>query len=120
MTVADAVCQTVYTTELQKATTPEVVKSEYDRYDEDKYSYFPLYSVTALLVGEKLPPEAEIYVSYFFILTNKQEYKWITGFLLSILLTKKKKKHFSQDDPFKLKTGGIVDMKKVKDRNRDM
>ncbi|KAM4615905.1 splicing factor C9orf78 homolog [Polymixia lowei] len=24
------------------------------------------------------------------------------------------------DDPFKLKTGGVVDMKKVKDRNRDM
>uniref|UniRef100_A0AAX7SRZ2 Telomere length and silencing protein 1 homolog n=1 Tax=Astatotilapia calliptera TaxID=8154 RepID=A0AAX7SRZ2_ASTCA len=42
-------------------------------------------SVTALLVGEKLPPEAEI-----------------------------------ENDPFKLKTGGIVDMKKVKDRNRDM
>ncbi|KAG8012175.1 protein C9orf78-like protein [Nibea albiflora] len=42
-------------------------------------------SVTALLVGEKLPPEAEI-----------------------------------DNDPFKLKTGGVVDMKKVKDRNRDM
>lgn len=42
-------------------------------------------SVTALLVGEKLPPEAEL-----------------------------------DNDPFKLKTGGIVDMKKVKDRNRDM
>uniref|UniRef100_A0A3Q4AFY5 Uncharacterized protein n=1 Tax=Mola mola TaxID=94237 RepID=A0A3Q4AFY5_MOLML len=40
--------------------------------------------VTALLVGEKLPPEAEI-----------------------------------DNDPFKLKTGGVVDMKKVKDRNRD-
>uniref|UniRef100_A0A3P8T8Q8 Chromosome 9 open reading frame 78 n=1 Tax=Amphiprion percula TaxID=161767 RepID=A0A3P8T8Q8_AMPPE len=26
----------------------------------------------------------------------------------------------SQNDPFKLKTGGVVDMKKVKDRNRDM
>lgn len=25
-----------------------------------------------------------------------------------------------QNDPFKLKTGGVVDMKKVKDRNRDM
>ncbi|XP_016344960.1 uncharacterized protein C9orf78 homolog [Sinocyclocheilus anshuiensis] len=25
-----------------------------------------------------------------------------------------------EDDPFKLKTGGVVDMKKVKDRNRDM
>ncbi|KAJ8261371.1 hypothetical protein COCON_G00170940 [Conger conger] len=42
-------------------------------------------SVAALLVGEKLPLDAEI-----------------------------------EDDPFKLKTGGIVDMKKVKDRNRDM
>ncbi|XP_077417914.1 splicing factor C9orf78 homolog [Vanacampus margaritifer] len=42
-------------------------------------------SVTALLVGEKLPPEVEI-----------------------------------DNDPFKLKTGGVVDMKKVKDRNRDM
>ncbi|MBN3320143.1 TLS1 protein, partial [Atractosteus spatula] len=42
-------------------------------------------SITALLVGEKLPPEAEI-----------------------------------EDDPFKLKTGGVVDMKKIKDRNRDM
>ncbi|XP_061762667.1 splicing factor C9orf78 homolog [Nerophis ophidion] len=42
-------------------------------------------SVTALLVGEKLPPEAEI-----------------------------------DNDPFKLKTGGVVDMKTVKDRNRDM
>ncbi|KAJ8286873.1 hypothetical protein GJAV_G00044310 [Gymnothorax javanicus] len=42
-------------------------------------------SVVALLVGEKLPLEAEI-----------------------------------EDDPFKLKSGGIVDMKKVKDRNRDM
>ncbi|XP_015244671.1 telomere length and silencing protein 1 homolog [Cyprinodon tularosa] len=42
-------------------------------------------SITALLVGEKLPPEAEI-----------------------------------DNDPFKLKTGGVVDMKKVKDRNRDM
>ncbi|KAI4875538.1 hypothetical protein NFI96_032511 [Prochilodus magdalenae] len=40
--------------------------------------------MTALLVGEKLPPDAEI-----------------------------------EDDPFKLKTGGVVDMKKVKDRNRD-
>uniref|UniRef100_A0A671QWM0 Telomere length and silencing protein 1 homolog n=1 Tax=Sinocyclocheilus anshuiensis TaxID=1608454 RepID=A0A671QWM0_9TELE len=27
---------------------------------------------------------------------------------------------FIFDDPFKLKTGGVVDMKKVKDRNRDM
>lgn len=26
----------------------------------------------------------------------------------------------ADDDPFKLKTGGVVDMKKVKDRNRDM
>ncbi|KAG9354228.1 hypothetical protein AGOR_G00008770 [Albula goreensis] len=42
-------------------------------------------SVVALLVGEKLPLEAEI-----------------------------------EDDPFKLKTGGVVDMKKVKDRNRDI
>ncbi|XP_068617058.1 splicing factor C9orf78 homolog [Brachionichthys hirsutus] len=42
-------------------------------------------SVTALLVGEKLPPEDEI-----------------------------------DNDPFKLQTGGVVDMKKVKDRNRDM
>ncbi|XP_036385445.1 telomere length and silencing protein 1 homolog [Megalops cyprinoides] len=42
-------------------------------------------SVISLLVGEKLPLEAEI-----------------------------------EDDPFKLKTGGVVDMKKVKDRNRDM
>ncbi|KAK2902283.1 hypothetical protein Q8A73_012029 [Channa argus] len=42
-------------------------------------------SVTALLVGEKLPQEDEI-----------------------------------DNDPFKLKTGGVVDMKKVKDRNRDM
>ncbi|XP_056129987.1 splicing factor C9orf78 homolog isoform X1 [Lampris incognitus] len=42
-------------------------------------------SVTALLVGEKLPIGTEI-----------------------------------DDDPFKLKTGGVVDMKKVKDRNRDM
>ncbi|XP_006643473.1 splicing factor C9orf78 homolog [Lepisosteus oculatus] len=42
-------------------------------------------SITALLVGEKLPPESEI-----------------------------------EDDPFKLKTGGVVDMKKIKDRNRDM
>lgn len=42
-------------------------------------------SITALLAGEKLPPEAEI-----------------------------------ENDPFKLKTGGIVDMKNVKDRNRDM
>ncbi|KAG7489341.1 hypothetical protein JOB18_009548 [Solea senegalensis] len=42
-------------------------------------------SVTALLVGEKLPPDAEI-----------------------------------DNDPFKLKTGGVIDMKKVKDRNRDM
>ncbi|XP_065123253.1 splicing factor C9orf78 homolog [Paramisgurnus dabryanus] len=42
-------------------------------------------SITALLVGEKLPLEAEL-----------------------------------EDDPFKLKTGGVVDMKKVKDRNRDM
>ncbi|XP_023663683.1 splicing factor C9orf78 homolog [Paramormyrops kingsleyae] len=42
-------------------------------------------SIVSLLVGEKLPPEAEI-----------------------------------EDDPFKLKTGGVVDMKKVKDRNRDM
>ncbi|KAM3874016.1 splicing factor C9orf78 homolog [Diretmus argenteus] len=25
-----------------------------------------------------------------------------------------------EDDPFKMKTGGVVDMKKVKDRNRDM
>ncbi|KAG9281780.1 hypothetical protein AMEX_G347 [Astyanax mexicanus] len=41
-------------------------------------------SLTALLVGEKLPLEAEV-----------------------------------EDDPFKLKTGGVVDMKKVKDRNRD-
>ncbi|KAJ8339162.1 hypothetical protein SKAU_G00359480 [Synaphobranchus kaupii] len=41
-------------------------------------------SVAALLVGEKLPLDAE------------------------------------EDDPFKLKTGGVVDMKKVKDRNRDM
>ncbi|CAF90174.1 unnamed protein product [Tetraodon nigroviridis] len=42
-------------------------------------------SLTALLVGEKLPPEVEI-----------------------------------DNDPFKLKTGGVVDMKRVKDRNRDM
>lgn len=42
-------------------------------------------SVAALLVGEKLPLDADI-----------------------------------DDDPFKLKTGGVVDMKKVKDRNRDM
>uniref|UniRef100_A0AAY4AA00 TLS1 protein n=1 Tax=Denticeps clupeoides TaxID=299321 RepID=A0AAY4AA00_9TELE len=42
-------------------------------------------SIAALLVGEKLPLEAEI-----------------------------------EDDPFKLKTGGVVDMKKVKDRNRDL
>ncbi|XP_034025841.1 telomere length and silencing protein 1 homolog isoform X2 [Thalassophryne amazonica] len=42
-------------------------------------------SVSALLVGEKLPPEAEL-----------------------------------DNDPFKLKTGGVVDMKKIKDRNRDM
>lgn len=42
-------------------------------------------SLTALLVGEKLPPESDI-----------------------------------DNDPFKLKTGGVVDMKKVKDRNRDM
>ncbi|XP_076868005.1 splicing factor C9orf78 homolog [Brachyhypopomus gauderio] len=41
-------------------------------------------SLVSLLVGEKLPLEAEI-----------------------------------EDDPFKLKTGGVVDMKKVKDRNRD-
>uniref|UniRef100_A0A8C1TWU8 Chromosome 9 open reading frame 78 n=1 Tax=Cyprinus carpio TaxID=7962 RepID=A0A8C1TWU8_CYPCA len=38
-----------------------------------------------LLVGEKLPLEAEL-----------------------------------EDDPFKLKTGGVVDMNKVKDRNQDM
>ncbi|XP_076139815.1 splicing factor C9orf78 homolog [Alosa pseudoharengus] len=42
-------------------------------------------SIAALLVGEKLPLEAEM-----------------------------------EDDPFKMKTGGIVNMKKVKDRNRDM
>ncbi|AWP06840.1 hypothetical protein SMAX5B_010816 [Scophthalmus maximus] len=42
-------------------------------------------SVTALLVGEKLPPENE-----------------------------------NDNDPFKLKSGGVVDMKKIKDRNRDM
>ncbi|XP_066568803.1 splicing factor C9orf78 homolog [Amia ocellicauda] len=42
-------------------------------------------SVTALLVGEKRPIDADI-----------------------------------EDDPFKLKTGGVVDMKKIKDRNRDM
>ncbi|KAG1959113.1 telomere length and silencing protein 1 homolog [Pimephales promelas] len=42
-------------------------------------------SIATLLVGEKLPLEAEL-----------------------------------EDDPFKLKTGGVVDMKKVKDRNRDM
>ncbi|XDV20647.1 splicing factor C9orf78 homolog [Siphateles boraxobius] len=42
-------------------------------------------SIATLLVGEKLPLDAEL-----------------------------------EDDPFKLKTGGVVDMKKVKDRNRDM
>uniref|UniRef100_A0A3P8WA45 Chromosome 9 open reading frame 78 n=1 Tax=Cynoglossus semilaevis TaxID=244447 RepID=A0A3P8WA45_CYNSE len=42
-------------------------------------------SVAALLVGEKLPPDAEI-----------------------------------DNDPFKLKTGGVVDMKKIKDWNRDI
>uniref|UniRef100_A0A8C9Y088 Uncharacterized protein n=1 Tax=Sander lucioperca TaxID=283035 RepID=A0A8C9Y088_SANLU len=42
-------------------------------------------SVTALLVGEKQPHDAE-----------------------------------ADNDPFKLKTGGVVDMKKIKDRNRDM
>ncbi|XP_062238239.1 splicing factor C9orf78 homolog [Platichthys flesus] len=40
-------------------------------------------SVAALLVGEKLPPDAEI-----------------------------------DNDPFKLKSGGVVDMKKIKDRDR--
>ncbi|KAL6114426.1 uncharacterized protein ACO6RY_05198 [Pungitius sinensis] len=42
-------------------------------------------NVTALLVGDLLPPEDE-----------------------------------TDNDPFKLKTGGVVDMKKAKDRNRDM
>ncbi|XP_037634242.1 telomere length and silencing protein 1 homolog isoform X2 [Sebastes umbrosus] len=42
-------------------------------------------SVSALLVGDLLPPEVE-----------------------------------GDNDPFKLKTGGVVDMKKIKDRNRDM
>uniref|UniRef100_A0A8C1IY63 Chromosome 9 open reading frame 78 n=1 Tax=Cyprinus carpio TaxID=7962 RepID=A0A8C1IY63_CYPCA len=31
-----------------------------------------------------------------------------------------KKAAWSKDDPFKLKTGGVVDMNKVKDRNQDM
>ncbi|ROI27863.1 hypothetical protein DPX16_23185 [Anabarilius grahami] len=42
-------------------------------------------SIATLLVGEKLPLEAEL-----------------------------------EDDPFKLKTGGVVDMKKVKDRNQNL
>ncbi|KAM8886600.1 splicing factor C9orf78 homolog [Spinachia spinachia] len=42
-------------------------------------------NVTALLIGDLLPPEDE-----------------------------------TDNDPFKLKTGGVVDMKKAKDRNRDM
>ncbi|XP_076006992.1 splicing factor C9orf78 homolog isoform X2 [Genypterus blacodes] len=42
-------------------------------------------SLTALLAGEKLPPEDEI-----------------------------------DNDPYNLKSGGIVDMKKMKDRNRDL
>ncbi|XP_068559306.1 splicing factor C9orf78 homolog [Cebidichthys violaceus] len=42
-------------------------------------------SVTALLVGEKLPPDAE-----------------------------------TDNDPFKLKTGGVVDLKKAMERNRDV
>lgn len=42
-------------------------------------------SIATLLVGEKLPLEAEL-----------------------------------EDDPFKLKTGGVIDMKKVKDRNQNL
>ncbi|XP_031705592.1 splicing factor C9orf78 homolog [Anarrhichthys ocellatus] len=42
-------------------------------------------SVTALLVGEKLPPDAE-----------------------------------TDNDPFKLKTGGVIDLKKAMERNRDV
>uniref|UniRef100_A0A3B3QWG2 Chromosome 9 open reading frame 78 n=1 Tax=Paramormyrops kingsleyae TaxID=1676925 RepID=A0A3B3QWG2_9TELE len=56
-----------------------------DSDDEEDEEITAEVSIVSLLVGEKLPPEAEI-----------------------------------EDDPFKLKTGGVVDMKKVKDRNRDM
>lgn len=66
-----------------------------------------MFSLTALLVGEKLPPEVEIDVSSVFISFN-------LGWWRFVIL------HFSQNDPFKLKTGGVVDMKRVKDRNRDM
>ncbi|KAK1155462.1 hypothetical protein AOXY_G26781 [Acipenser oxyrinchus oxyrinchus] len=67
--------------------TTEVVRSKVDEAKEVQSLRKRQHgvSVAALLVGEKLPLEAEI-----------------------------------EHDPFKLKTGGVVDMKKVKDRNRDM
>lgn len=79
-------------------------------------------SITTLLVGEKLPLEAEIEVSVsdhshikniFFLIFE------LIVFLLGRVVAKAFWCLF-QDDPFKLKTGGIVNMKKVKDRNRDM
>lgn len=86
---------------------------------------FLLFSVTALLVGEKLPPEAEIEVGsqfckiYIYILNcNIASLTKVFCFLNLRLLTLFD--YSAQNDPFKLKTGGIVDMKKVKDRNRDM
>lgn len=82
---------------------------------------YPLFSVTALLVGEKLPPEAELDVSDL-----PTFFEWIVclSVCLSELVTRAvwwyKSTFLFQNDPFKLKTGGVVDMKKVKDRNRDM
>lgn len=70
-------------------------------------------SITALLVGEKLPPEAEIDVSH--VIDSQYLCVFRTCFKFVF-----KTDHFRQNDPFKLKTGGVVDMKKVKDRNRDM
>lgn len=72
-----------------------------------------MFSLTALLVGEKLPPDAEIDVSSISIAFNLLE--WSVAFLKSYWAH-----NSSQNDPFKLKTGGVVDMKRVKDRNRDM
>lgn len=69
-------------------------------------------SVTALLVGEKLPPEAEIDVSHHVLLIIY----WVRVVIVLTVYSPCVK----QNDPFKLKTGGVVDMKKVKDRNRDM
>lgn len=87
---------------------------------------FALFSVTALLVGEKLPPEAELDVSptyciSFFHVLILNHLDCVLAFLLVwIIIITNNLIIFSQNDPFKLKTGGIVDMKKVKDRNRDM